>query len=198
MDSFIKYDNFIRFEVATEFIQLWRQDNDIAIYPFTEIAEGAEIGFGSVIGSHCFIAGRIGCDCKLQSGVFLPAGVQLKDSVFVGPNVTFTNIKRPRVWINQKDSYSAMRVRFGATIGANATILPGVTIGEFAMVGAGAVVTKDVPHHAQVAGNPAYTMGKVDDDGQPAPSVRVMDIREEKVDIYNPEAIAVGEVYKVD
>lgn len=138
----------------------------ITIYPFTQILKGAKVGDGSTIGSGCFVAGEVGLGCKLQSDVFLPKGVVLETHVFIAPGVRFCNVKRPRAWIDQKDKFLETRVKLGATIGANATILPGVTIGEYAMVGAGAVVTKDVPHHAQVVGNPAHMNGVVDNDGQ--------------------------------
>ncbi len=158
---------------------------EIFIHPFTQILEGAEIGDGSIIGAGCFIAGHIGLGCKLQSDVFLPKGVFLENDVFVGPGVKFTNIKRPRAQIEQKDKFLDTVVRYGATIGANATILPGVTIGEYAMVGAGAVVTKDVPDHAQVVGNPAKIVGTVLNDGQPGKLPRDYVIVEEGTVLMN-------------
>lgn len=99
----------------------------------------------------------IGDYCKIRPFVFIPTGVTIEDNVFVGPNVSFTNDKYPRV----KGEWKLLRTRVkkGASIGANSVILPGVTIGEDAMVGAGSVVTEDVPSRAIVAGNPARITG---------------------------------------
>ena len=143
--------------------------DSIKLYMYSEVMNYAEVGENTIIGTHCWIAGKIGRRCKLQSHVFVPQGVEIEEDVFIGPGVSFTNIKRPRAWINQKDKFLKTIVKRGATIGANATILPGVTIGEYAMVGAGAVVTKDVIGHTQVIGNPARINGYVDKNGQPVP-----------------------------
>jgi acetyltransferase-like isoleucine patch superfamily enzyme len=99
----------------------------------------------------------IGDGCKIRPFVFIPTGVTIEDDVFVGPNVSFTNDKYPRV----KGEWKLLRTRVkkGASIGANSVVLPGVTIGEEALVGAGSVVTKDVPSRAMVAGNPARIVG---------------------------------------
>ena len=101
----------------------------------------------------------IGKNCKIRPFVFIPTGVTIDDDVLIAPNVTFTNDKYPRV--NGEWKLLPTRVKRGASIGANAVILPGVTIGEYALVGAGSVVTKDVPDYAIVAGNPSKVIGYV-------------------------------------
>ena len=99
----------------------------------------------------------IGDNCKIRPFVFIPTGVTIEDNVFIGPNVSFTNDRYPRV----RGEWTLLRtmVKKGASIGANSVILPGVTIGEDALVGAGSVVTKDVPSRAKAAGNPARIVG---------------------------------------
>jgi UDP-2-acetamido-3-amino-2,3-dideoxy-glucuronate N-acetyltransferase len=132
------------------------------IWAFVHILSGATIGAECNICDHVFIEGdvQIGNRVTVKSGVQLWDGVRLENDVFVGPNATFTNDRMPR---SQQWSYELLttQVRQGASIGANATILPGVTIGRNAMIGAGAVVTKDVPPNAIVAGNPARIQGYV-------------------------------------
>jgi acetyltransferase-like isoleucine patch superfamily enzyme len=100
----------------------------------------------------------VGNNCKIRPFVFIPTGVIIEDNVFIGPNVSFTNDKYPKV----KGEWKILptRIKKGASIGANSVILPGVTVGEDALVGAGSVVTKDVPDKAVVAGNPAKIMGQ--------------------------------------
>lgn len=144
------------------------------IHPKAEV-NGAAIGEGTNVWQFVVILGgaRIGCDCNIcahvfiendvvvgdrvtvKSGVQLWDGITLEDDVFVGPNATFTNDPFPRSKRIPPNGFSRTVVKRGASIGGNATILPGLTIGENAMVGAGAVVTRDVPPGAVVAGNPA-------------------------------------------
>jgi acetyltransferase-like isoleucine patch superfamily enzyme len=102
----------------------------------------------------------IGDGCKIRPFVFIPTGVTIEDNVFIGPNVTFTNDKYPKVKGEWK--FLQTRIKKGASIGANSVILPGVTIGEGALVGAGSVVTKDVPSKVVVSGNPASAIGRKD------------------------------------
>jgi UDP-2-acetamido-3-amino-2,3-dideoxy-glucuronate N-acetyltransferase len=124
------------------------------IWRWTHVMDGAVIGKNVSIGQGCFIAStaRIGDDCRIQNGVSLWDGVQLEDKVFVGPNVVFTNVKKPKAY--KRGKFETTLVKEGATIGANATILC-VTIGKNAVIGAGSIVTKDVPDDTMVWGNPA-------------------------------------------
>ena len=126
------------------------------IWQYVVILPGAVIGRDSNICSHCFIENKVvvGDHVTVKCGVQLWDGVTLQDGVFIGPNVTFTNDLHPRSR-NAAATLLPTLVKKGASIGANATILPGITIGEGAMVGAGSVVTTDVPPHTLVVGNPA-------------------------------------------
>jgi len=137
-----------------------RVGDDTRVWGFAVVAKGAVIGSGCNICSHTFIEGAVtvGDRVTIKSGVQLWDGVTIEDDVFVGPNATFTNDPFPRSG-ERPDSWAATLVCRGASIGANATILPGLTIGRSAMVGAGAVVTRSVPPHAIVAGNPARIRG---------------------------------------
>lgn len=133
------------------------------IWAFTHVLPGAVIGKSCNICDHVFIENDvvIGDRVTIKCGVQIWDGLSLEDDVFVGPNVTFTNDSFPR----SKKPFELQRtvVRRGATIGANSTILPGLTIGEHAMVGAGAVVTKDVPPNVLVIGNPAKFVKTLED-----------------------------------
>lgn len=126
------------------------------VWQFCVILEGAKIGNQCNICSHCFIENDVvvGDRVTIKSGVQLWDGLRLEDDVFIGPNVTFTNDRHPRSK-QYPESFPETRVGYGASIGANATILPGIKIGEGAMVGAGSVVTKDVPPGNTVVGVPA-------------------------------------------
>lgn len=126
------------------------------IWQFCVILEGAKIGSNVNVCSHCFIENKvvIGDNVTIKNGVYLFDGVILEDDVFIGPNVTFTNDKNPRSKIYPSGLPSTI-IKRGASIGGGAVILPGVTIGEMSVIGAGAVVTKDVPSHGVVVGNPA-------------------------------------------
>lgn len=132
------------------------------VWQFVVILRGARIGADCNICAHTLIEGDviIGDRVTVKSGVFLWDGTRIEDDVFIGPNATFTNDLMPRSKV-YPEAFSGIIVRRGASIGANATLLPGITIGEFAMVGAGAVVTKDVEAHSVVVGNPARVIRKL-------------------------------------
>jgi acetyltransferase-like isoleucine patch superfamily enzyme len=123
---------------------------------------GVVIGRDCNIGDHCYIEGgvRLGDQVVVKNGVSVWEGVTLEDRVFVGPNVAFTNDRVPRAK-TPKAEWDKTLVREGASLGANSTILPGITIGRYALIGAGAVVTKDVPDFALMLGNPARVRGHV-------------------------------------
>ena len=141
------------------------------------LVNGAEIGEGTVVHDHvnlykCKIGRKckidsfvyveegvvIGDNCKIRPFVFIPTGVTIEDDVFVGPNVTFTNDRYPKVYGDWK--LVTTTVKQGAAIGANSVVLPGITIGKNALIGAGCVVSKDVPENAVVIGNPAKVVGQ--------------------------------------
>ncbi|WP_341237306.1 acyltransferase [uncultured Limnobacter sp.] len=134
------------------------------IWQFVVILEGAVIGRNCNINAHCLVEGdvTIGDNVTVKSGCYLWSGLRLEDNVFIGPNVTFTNDKFPRSK-QYPDEFARTIVCKGASIGGGAVVLPGVTIGENALIGAGAVVTKDVPANAVVVGNPARSASKTQD-----------------------------------
>jgi UDP-2-acetamido-3-amino-2,3-dideoxy-glucuronate N-acetyltransferase len=144
------------------------------IWAFVHILPGARVGADCNVCDGVFIEGGavVGDRVTVKCGVQLWNGVTLEDDVFVGPNATFTNDPWPRSR-RRPDAVTPTLVRTGATIGANATILCGVTIGAHAMVGVGAVVTRDVPPNAIVMGNPAHVAGYVDVPARPAPAASV-------------------------
>ena len=136
------------------------------IWHFTHIQANAEIGRNCTIGQNVNISNnvKIGNNVKIQNNVSVYEGVELEDYVFCGPSMVFTNVKLPRSEFpqNQSKDYLKTHVKKSASIGANATIVCGVTIGEYSLIGSGAVVTKDVPPFTLVVGNPARVVGKVD------------------------------------
>jgi UDP-2-acetamido-3-amino-2,3-dideoxy-glucuronate N-acetyltransferase len=119
------------------------------------IGSGCNIGQNVVISPHAIVGDRV----KIQNNVSVYTGVVLEDDVFCGPSMVFTNVINPRSHVSRKHEYLATLVKRGASIGANATIVCGHTIGAYAFIGAGAVVTKDVPDHALVTGNPGRIVG---------------------------------------
>ena len=139
------------------------------IWHFSHIQSGAKIGENCTIGQNVNIGNNvlIGNHVKIQNNVSVYEGVELEDYVFCGPSMVFTNIKMPRSEFPQRGSnyYQKTLVKKSASIGANATIICGVTIGEYAMIGSGAVVTKEIPDYALVVGNPGKVVGRVDEKG---------------------------------
>ena len=133
------------------------------IWHFSHILKNTEIGINCIIGQNCMIGPdvKIGNGCKIQNNVSIYKGVELEDYVFCGPSCVFTNVLTPRAFIERKHEFKKTLVKKGATIGANATIVCGNTIGEYAMIGAGAVITTDVENYALYTGVPAKRSGWV-------------------------------------
>ncbi|MBO5964252.1 MAG: N-acetyltransferase, partial [Bacteroidales bacterium] len=137
------------------------------IWHFSHIMSGCVIGESCNIGQNVVISPQVilGKNCKVQNNVSVYTGVICKDDVFLGPSCVFTNVINPRSAVARKDEYSPTILGKGASIGANATIVCGHNIGEFALIGAGSVVTKDIPSYALVVGNPARQIGWVSEYG---------------------------------
>lgn len=133
----------------------------VKIWHFCHIMGDTRIGADCNIGQNVFIASHvsIGSNVKIQNNVSVYTGVTIEDDVFLGPSMVFTNVVNPRSHVNRKDEYRPTLVKRGATVGANATIVCGVTLGRYCFVGAGAVVTRDIPDYALVYGNPARVQG---------------------------------------
>jgi UDP-2-acetamido-3-amino-2,3-dideoxy-glucuronate N-acetyltransferase len=161
-------------------------DKQYFIHESSYADEGAEIGEGTKIWHFCHIMGgaKIGKKCsigqnvnigshaiigdgvKIQNNVSVYDDVIIEDDVFCGPSCVFTNVINPRAFVERKHEYKKTVVKKGASIGANATIVCGVTIGEYALIGAGSVITKDIPDYSLAYGNPARLRGKVDKNGE--------------------------------
>ena len=131
------------------------------IWQWVHVCGGAKIGSGVSLGQNVFVANnvRIGDRCKIQNNVSVYDNVHLEEGVFCGPSMVFTNVYNPRSLIERKNEYVDTFVKKGATLGANCTIICGVTVGEYAFVGAGAVVNKNVPAYALMVGVPARQIG---------------------------------------
>ena len=148
-------------------------DNDSSIGSGTKIWHFSHIMTNSVIGANCNIGQNVvvspnvilGSNVKVQNNVSIYTGVICEDDVFLGPSMVFTNVINPRSAVNRRGKYAKTVVKKGASIGANATTICGNNIGEFALIGAGAVVTKDVPSYALLVGNPAKQIGWVGEYG---------------------------------
>ena len=140
---------------------------DTKIWHFSHIMPNCEIGKGCNIGQNVVISPQVvlGNNVKVQNNVSIYTGVICEDDVFLGPSMVFTNVINPRSAINRKNQYLRTLVKKGASIGANATIVCGNDIGEYALIGAGAVVTKEVPAFALLVGNPAKQIGWISEFG---------------------------------
>jgi UDP-2-acetamido-3-amino-2,3-dideoxy-glucuronate N-acetyltransferase len=159
------------------------------IWHWVHVCGGARIGSGCSFGQNVFVANRvsIGDNVRVQNNVSIYDDVTLEDDVFCGPSMVFTNVINPRAHVSRKDEYRRTVVRRGASIGANATIVCGYEIGRYAFVGAGAVVTRDVPPHALVVGAPARQIGWMCRCGTRLPAAQGQHACE-----------ACGDVYRVD
>ena len=138
-----------------------------SIWHFSHVMKGTTIGKECSLGQNV-VAGpdvNIGDNCKIQNNVSIYKGVTLEDNVFCGPSCVFTNVLTPRAGVERKDEFASTMVKKGATIGANATIVCGIILGEYCTIGAGAVVTSDVPAHALMVGVPARRAGWVSRSG---------------------------------
>lgn len=139
----------------------------VKVWHFSHLMPRCIIGAGSIIGQNCFVANHVilGIGVKVQNNVSLYEGIHCEDYVFIGPSAVFTNVINPRSAIERKDQFRKTLIKKGASIGANATIICGNTIGTFALIGAGTVVTKEVPDFALVVGNPSRQIGWVSEAG---------------------------------
>ena len=141
---------------------------DSKVWHWVHICGGAQIGKGVSIGQNVFVGNKvmIGDHCKIQNNVSVYDNVSLEEGVFCGPSVVFTNVYNPRSLIERKNEYQNTLIKKGATLGANCTILCGVIISEFAFVGAGALINKDVPAYALMVGVPARQIGWMSEYGE--------------------------------
>lgn len=142
--------------------------NGTKIWHFSHVSAGARLGSGCILGQNVFIGRNvhIGDRVKVQNNVSIYEGVSIEDDVFVGPSVVFTNVINPRSFIGRKQEYQKTKICRGASLGANCTIICGITVGNYALVGAGSVVTKDVLPYAIVAGNPSRQVGWTSETGE--------------------------------
>lgn len=164
----------------------------VKVWHFVHVSEGVRIGAGTSLGQNAFVGRgvRVGERVKVQNNVSIYEGVVVEDDVFLGPSCVFTNVNAPRAFVARMSELAPTRVGRGATIGANATIVCGHDVGPYAFVGAGAVVTRDVPAHALVVGNPARRIGWVSRVGR-----RLPDADGESGEVRCPET---GERYRID
>lgn len=141
------------------------------VWHFVHVCAGARIGAGVSLGQGVFVGNKvtIGDHCKIQNNVSVYDNVTLEEGVFCGPSMVFTNVYNPRALIERKSEYRNTLVKKGATLGANCTVVCGVTIGEYAFVAAGAVVNRDVPAYALMLGVPARQVGWMSEHGERLP-----------------------------
>jgi len=137
--------------------------NGSKIWHFSHVMPQSEMGENCILGQNVLVSShvKLGNNVKVQNNVSIYTGVVCEDDTFLGPSMVFTNVINPRSFIERKNEFRTTLVKKGATIGANATVICGLTIGEYALIGAGAVVTRDVPAFALVVGNPARQIGWV-------------------------------------
>lgn len=142
--------------------------NGSRVWHWVHVCSGAQIGTGVSLGQNVFVGNQvvIGDDCKIQNNVSVYDNVTLEKGVFCGPSMVFTNVYNPRALVERKNEYRNTLVKRGATLGANCTIVCGVTIGEYAFIGAGTVVNKDVPAYALMVGVPARQIGWMSEYGE--------------------------------
>ena len=142
--------------------------SDSRVWHFVHVCGGAKIGQGVSLGQNVFVGNKvvIGDHCKVQNNVSVYDNVHLEEGVFCGPSMVFTNVYNPRSLIERKSEYRDTIVKKGATLGANCTIVCGTTIGEYAFIGAGAVINKDVPAYALMVGVPAKQIGWMSEFGE--------------------------------
>lgn len=138
------------------------------IWHWVHVCGGADIGARCSLGQNVFVGNQvtIGNNVKIQNNVSVYDNVTIEDDVFCGPSMVFTNVYNPRSAISRKDEYLSTRIKTGATLGANCTIICGITVGEYAFIGAGAVVNKDVPPYALMVGVPARQIGWMSEFGE--------------------------------
>ena len=142
--------------------------SDTRVWHFVHVCSGAQIGEGCSLGQNVFVGNKvtIGNNVKIQNNVSVYDNVHIEDDVFCGPSMVFTNVYNPRSFIERKTEYRDTLVKKGATLGANCTIVCGVTIGEYSLVGAGAVINKNVPAFALMVGVPAKQIGWISKYGE--------------------------------
>jgi len=138
------------------------------IWHWAHVCSGAQIGQGCSLGQNVFVGNKvtIGKQCKIQNNVSVYDNVTLEDGVFCGPSMVFTNVYNPRSFVERKNEYRTTLVKTGATLGANCTIICGIAIGQYAFIGAGTVVNKDVPAYALMVGVPAKQIGWMSEYGE--------------------------------